>query len=349
MKRIKKALIFLLVLLLLFVSCKQPIEDSVNLPLSSSSNFTIYYIDVNQGDCSLVVCDGYTMLIDGGSVAESSKIYSFLKNNNISHLDYIVATHAHEDHVGGLSGALNYASVDVAFSPVTEYQSNAFSDFIKYLSKQNVSITVPTYKDTFSLGSATVTILGPIMPAEETNNTSIVLRITYGNTSFLFTGDSQRQEEQDILEEGLALSSSVLKVAHHGSDTSTSYLFLNEIMPKYAVISCGKDNMYGHPHESVLSRLRDAEVEIYRTDLQGTIICKSDGDAISFTTERNSNIQTNPTETDSDELLYIGNVRTGRFHRPDCSGLPLEKNRIYFLSRQDALAKGYSPCLKCNP
>ena len=172
------------------------------------SFFTVHYIDVGQADSALVICDGKAMLIDGGNVADSNLIYSYLKKLNIDHLDYMVCTHAHEDHVGGLAGALNYAKVDKVFAPVTSYDSKAFSNFVKYLDKQSKSITMPSPGDEFLLGSAKVTVLGPIKATGETNNTSIVLRVVYGNTSFLFTGDAERGG-QDILNAGFTLSSSV--------------------------------------------------------------------------------------------------------------------------------------------
>ena len=282
---------------------------------ADAPGFTVYFIDVGQANSALIICDGATMLIDGGNSADSDLIYAFLKNHSIKHLDYIVATHAHADHVGGLSGALNYASVSMALSPVTEYDSKAFNNFVKYLGNQNIAITIPRHGDKYKLGSADIEILGPINESNEPNNTSIVMRIIYGATAFLFTGDAERPEEQDILDAGYDLSATVLKVGHHGSDTSTTYPFLREVMPKYAVISCGKGNSYGHPHDSLLSRLRDADVAVYRTDVQGTITCTSDGKTVSFTTERNTTVQTNPTEPFGEESFYIGNINSKKFHR----------------------------------
>jgi competence protein ComEC len=321
-------------------------------PAADNSGFTVYFIDVGQADAAFVICDGEVMLIDGGNADDSSLIYSFLENHGISHLSWIVGTHAHEDHIGGLAGALNYATVDVALCPVTEYDSRAFNNFVKYLDRQGVSITVPNHGDTFMLGSAEVKVVGPIHSSDEPNNTSIVLKITYGTTSFLFTGDAERTEEQDILEMGYDISATVLKVGHHGSDTSTTYPFLREIMPQYAVISCGKDNSYGHPHDDLLSRLRDADVILFRTDIQGTVTCTSDGNTVSFTVERNANAQTNPTETTkpaAGETYYIGNINSHKFHRPSCSGLPAEKNRIIFDTRESAETAGYDPCGICKP
>jgi len=293
------------------------------------------------------------MLIDGGNPSDSSLIYSFLQNHGITHLDYIVASHAHADHVGGLSGALNFATVGMALSPVTEYDTRAFESFVRYLGEQGVSITVPNHGDTFMLGSAVVQIVGPINESSIPNNMSLVMKITYGQTSFLFTGDAERPLEQDILEMGYDISATVLKVGHHGSDTSTTYPFLREIMPEFAVISCGRNNQYGHPDDNLLSRLRDADVHVYRTDMQGTITAVSDGITVTFTTERNADAQTNPTERSAEQIdyedHYIGNSRSLRFHRPSCSGLPSEQNRVILDTREEAVNEGYEPCGNCKP
>lgn len=258
-------------------------DSAKEASVPQDSTFSIRYLDVGQADSALVECDGHYMLIDGGNKADSNVIYSVLKSSGVQHLDLVVGTHGHEDHIGGLPGAYNYADVDLTLCPVTSYNSEAFVDFVKYAG----SLTVPSVGDQYKLGSANITILG-VNGASDANNTSIVLKIVYGETAFLFAGDAEREAEQAILNSGADLSANVLKVGHHGSETSTTYPFLREIMPEYAIISVGKGNIYGHPTDDVLSRLWDAGAKIYRTDLQGDITVTSDGKTVFVSTAKSA-------------------------------------------------------------
>ena len=242
----------------------------------------VLFIDVGQADSALLTCGGESLLIDGGNVDDSSTVYTVLKKNGVTHLDYVVCTHAHEDHVGGLSGALEACTAGTVYCPVTDYDSKAFRNFSDRVAEQNCELTVPKAGETFALGGAEVEFLACDPEAEDTNNTSIVLRVSYGATSFLFMADAETPVEQALLDAGTDLSATVLKVGHHGSSTSTSYRFLNEVMPRYAVISVGKDNSYGHPHEKILSRLEDADARILRTDELGDILFVSDGKTVSL-------------------------------------------------------------------
>lgn len=248
--------------------------------ISNNPDFSVLFLDVGQADAALVLCQGEALLIDGGNVADSDIIYTVLEKREISHLDYVVCTHAHEDHVGGLPAALHACTVGTVYSPVTEYDSKCFQTFADTAAEQGVELTVPEAGDSFRLGAARVDILACTPDADETNNSSIVLKVVYGETSFLFTGDAEYEVEETLLESRADLSATVLKVGHHGSDSSTSYRFLNEVMPQYAVISVGKKNSYGHPSETVLSRLRDADATILRTDELGDIVLTSDGKTV---------------------------------------------------------------------
>ncbi len=240
---VKKKFPFLAVIVILVVAL------SVNAgavfcgeEIKAGPDFVIHFFDVGEADSVLVECDGQYMLIDGGNAGSSSFLYSYLEKHDFSYLDCIVCTHAHADHVGGLAGALNYAQVGTAYAPVTEYDSRAFESFVKYLGRQGKSITIPSPGDSFLLGSASVTFLAPLTADESnTNNTSLVLRIVYGETSFLFAADAEVEEEADLLESGTELCSTLLKVAHHGSNTSSSQAFVDAVSPEYAVISVGEE------------------------------------------------------------------------------------------------------------
>ena len=264
---------------------EQPKPEEAPPEPKADSYFRVTFVDVGQADAALIECDGKYMLIDGGNRSDSDRMFRLLKDKEITHLDFVIGTHVHEDHVGGLAGALNRASVSTVFSTTDSYDSKAFGNFVKYSEKHGAKITVPEVGYEFSLGSAKVKILA-CNSGKETNDTSIICRIVYGNNSFLFTGDAERAAEQVVLDSGFELKSDVLKVGHHGSENSTTYPFLREIMPKYAVISVGKDNNYGHPTEEALSRLRDANATVYRTDFHGDIVMESDGNTLTVTTEK---------------------------------------------------------------
>lgn len=343
-----------------------PSPESENLP--DGSSFSVHFIDVGQADAALVECDGHYMLIDGGNRGDSDVIYTVLKKAGAEKLDIVVGTHAHEDHIGGLPGAFSYAEAELSLCPVTEYDSGVFETFKEYAEEKGGGLTVPEVGDEYALGSAKVEILG-LNAGEDTNNSSIILMIRYGETSFLFTGDAEREAEQAVLDSGSELKADVLKVGHHGSDTSTSYPFLREVMPEYAVISVGEGNSYEHPEEGTLSRLRDADCKILRTDLNGDIIISSDGEELTVTTDKTAteeqlltpggktqsiakpgdgeSPEPTPAETEQpqsqDTMVWIPKTGSKYHSDPECSNMK-DPTQV---SLSQAESMGYTPCKKC--
>lgn len=308
----------------------------------------VHFIDVGQADSALIQCGGENMLIDGGNVDDSQTVVSYLKDCGVETIDYMICTHAHEDHCGGLNGPLRSFEIENVLAPKTQSDAKFYDDFLDGIYAKNIEIENPEPGNKYSIGEAEFVILGPITESsDDLNNTSIVLKLVHGENSFLFTGDAEREEEEEILSSGADISADVLKVGHHGSKNSTVYPFLRAVEPQYAVISVGKDNSYGHPTEEALSRLRDADVTVYRTDMQGHITAKSDGKEITFTTVKNSGVQTNTTENEKTQTSYIGNKTSKKLHKASCSGLPKEENREYFSDMETAFAKGYIQCKLC--
>lgn len=334
----------LIALMLFLTGCmgNVPAEDT---DAAAGENLTVHFIDVGQADCILLETAGRFMLIDGGNVADSSLVVSYLEKQGVKDLSLVVCTHAHEDHVGGLPGVLAVYPTAAVWAPTKTYASKCFDDFLYYVDQQDLEIKIPNPGDNFGLGKAQVTVLGPVTSYAEPNNTSIVLSVQFGENAFLFTGDMEMAAETDMLDAGAKVKADVLKVGHHGSDTSTGYRFLHEVDPDYAVISVGKDNSYGHPHEAPMSRLHDADVTVYRTDEMGTILAVSDGKNIRFSWEKGSAKPADPTE--SEETCYIGNKNSKVLHLPGCSSLPAEKNQIRFDNYNEAISKGFTPCGIC--
>lgn len=254
------------------------------LPALSLAGLQVHFLDVGQGDCTIVLCDGEAMVIDGGPAASSQFVYSYVKNTlGLRHIDCMIATHPHLDHIYGLSAILNAAPVDLILTPVLEWDSKAFQSMLKYADAQGTVLSVPEEGDVLSLGSAEVTILHCWPEAVDygrTNDASIVVRVDYGNKSFVITGDAEDWSEYMMIESGRNLKADVLRVSHHGSSTGSTMEFLQAVKPEFAVISVGSDNRYGHPHQEVLERLREAGANVLRTDELGTIIMDCDGEII---------------------------------------------------------------------
>ena len=223
------------------------------------------------------------MIIDAGNNEDSDLIKSYLLNQGIQQLDVVVGTHPHEDHIGSLDTVIKNFDVKKVYMPKVSHTTKTFEDVLLAIKDKSLKVSTPIAGETFNLGEAKFTILGPNNSEYKSlNDYSIIIKLEYGNNSFLFTGDAEVKSEKEMLNKGYNLDVDVLKVGHHGSTTSTSDEFLSAVSPKYAVISCEKDNDYGHPHKEIIEKLNKQRIEIYRTDQIGTIVLSSDGENITL-------------------------------------------------------------------
>ena len=339
------------------------LKDDIESEDVKDTTFEIHFIDVGQGDSALIMCDDHNLLIDGGSTSSSSLLYTYLKELNIDYLDYVICTHPDEDHIGGLSGALNFASLGVAYCPYIN-ETEPYYNFVKYTEKHGVEIQRPEIGQEFELGSAKVEILSTNIGSK--NEASIVTKITFGNNTFLFMGDAGFEVENYLLENYSNLKCDLIKIGHHGSDSSTSQQFISKVSPEYAIISVGENN-YGHPADIVLSNLKNTNVKLFRTDMQGDIYCKSDGTNIWVSTERNTLANTydgieksssisrsipNANDNNTNEYIYCINISSKKFHYSYCSSVNDMKDHNKKYSNEDRevlIEQGYVPCKRCNP
>lgn len=311
----------------------------------------VFYFDVGQADCTLIKSGDYAILVDAGNTGQDELILGYLDALGIKKLDILVPTHPHADHVGSMASVVQTYEIEMILMSYAYSDSDVYTEFLDAIEEADVPITVPEVGDTYALGDITVTVLAPVNDYNDLNDASLVIKISYGEVSFLFTGDAESLSETDQLNTGLDLSADVLKVGHHGSISSSTRAYLDAVKPDYAVIQVGMGNSYGHPVQEVLTRLEEMNAKIYRTDLDGTITFSSDGRTLTI---EKSNVEpiTPALSGESDNKInstYIGNKNSKIFHRLTCGSLPAEKNRIYLVNRDDAVNQGFRACLKCNP
>ena len=264
------------------VSIKVPEAEQVYAETEDTGELEVHFIDVGQGDATLIFLRDHAMLIDGGENNRGWQIVDYLNYLGIEHLDYVIGTHPDSDHIGGLDTVIENISCNIVMMPELERDTASYEGIVQAVEEQGVKSISPKPGETYELGNAIFTILAPNDTYDNINDNSIALRLVHGDNSFLFTGDAEEEAEDDMLKSGRELASDVYKAAHHGSSGANSELFLMVVKPTYAVISCGENNEYGHPHSEVLNRLRMLGTEVYRTDEQGTIVAVSDGSEISF-------------------------------------------------------------------
>ena len=318
---------------------------------TSNSKLEVHYIDVGQGDATLLICDGEAMLIDAGDNSKGTAIQSYLQSKGVKELKYAVATHPDADHIGGMDVVITKFNISTFFMPNIQKDTRTYDDVVQALKYKNLKAVNPSAGSTYKLGSATVKFVSTGKDyGDKINNWSLCMKVTHGNTSFLFVGDAEEEAERDMLNSDI--KADVYMTAHHGSRTGSIEDFVKKVNPMYAVISCGKGNSYGHPHSAVLNTLRSLNVKIYRTDEQGTIIATSDGKTIKWSTSPSTSWLTGNQSVTDEEGDYILNTNSKVFHKPSCASVAnmSDKNKKVYSGKKAALLQdGYKACGSCKP
>lgn len=326
----------------------------------------IHFIDVGQGDSILIQTPaGKAILIDAGPNAAEGTVEAYLQAQGIKNIDVVIGTHPHEDHIGGLDGVIRNFAIGEVYLPKVSHTTVTFTNLLQEIKDKGLKVTTAKGGVRLDLGPGVYAMfLAPnVASYEDLNDYSAVLKLAYGNSTFLFEGDAEATSESQMVTGDYDLDIDVLKVGHHGSTSSSSSAFLVATTPKYAVISVEAGNTYGHPKDSTLQALQNVGTKIYRTDEAGTIVVESDGKNISINKNASVIKPRAPNKTSAGGFgavagsvtgsanggQYIGNKNTHKFHLPSCSTLPNPENRVYFKTRNEAVNAGYVPCKRCNP
>lgn len=345
-------------------------NDTVYALVGDEGELRVSFIDVGQGDSEFIeLPNGETLLIDAGTNETGADVVNYIESLGYSSIDYVVGTHPHEDHIGGLDDVIRTFDVESVYMPKVTADTKTFEDVLDAVDEKGLTINTAKAGVTLVDGDRlSVKMLAPVLDEyDNTNDYSAVIKVVYGDTSFLFTGDAEEYAESLITGD---VDSDVLKVGHHGSSTSTGEAFLERVSPSYAVISCGLGNSYGHPHTETIEKL--GGIPVFRTDEMGTVVATSDGSEISFRTLGKSDTgnaaqpeATQETDTTAfpgydegsvSEGLgisdgYILNTNSKKIHLLDCSAVDnmSDSNKAYTDDYDQAISEGYTPCKICNP
>lgn len=335
-----------------------------------SSNFVkVHFIDVGQGDATLIEADGQFCLIDAGEEKQASDVIDYLRDQKVKKLDYVIGSHPHSDHIGGLDLVINAFSIGKVILPDVDHNTREFDELLDAIESNQLKITKSEVGKEYTLGSASFTIIAPNgTDYKDLNDYSVGIKLTHKKSSFLLIGDAEEVSEKEIADNGLDISADVLKLGHHGSKYSGYKGFLDEVDPSYAVISAGMNNSYGHPHRETLQDMKNRKVQVFRTDKQGTIVLTSDGESITtntkaYTITSSDLSDTKPTENPlpdtvkkptpkpststqiGDTIVHITNTGS-KYHRADCRYL--NKSDIK-TTLGKAVKSGLEPCITCKP
>lgn len=291
-QNLPKGISILLIIIAIFYSIyEKDIDKTFGLPVTetfketeNTNTLDITYLDVGQADSILIQNKGHNMLIDAGNNEDGPLLVQYFKEQNITKFDYLITTHPHEDHIGGMDDIINNFDIEKIYMPDVTTTTKTFLDVLEAIEKKNMTYDVPNINQNFTLGNTLFQVIYTGNDKKNLNNSSIILKATFKNTSYLFTGDATSEVEKKILNKNI--QATVLKVGHHGSKYSTTTDFLNKVNPKYAIISVGKNNSYNHPNQVTINKLKKKNIEIHRTDQEGSIFLKSDGKTINITSKK---------------------------------------------------------------
>ena len=329
-------------------------------PPAEYQELVVHFIDVGQGDSTFIeLPTGETMLIDAGESEYGDKVVDYIYSQGYDTLDYVVATHPHSDHIGGMVDVFNSFSVENVYMTSFVTTTNTYENMLSTIEDNEAAVhEVMAGAVILDEPELRIEVVAPKEIGDNCNNNSVVLKLTFGENKFLFAGDAEKTEEDGIWTK---IKCDVLKVGHHGSETSSSANFLKKAEPTYAVISCGLGNSYGHQDEAVLKRLNERNISVYRTDIQGNIVFHSDGTGITVNdapaeytyipTASTTTFQVTEPEKEPTSVTYVMNTNTKKIHYSNCPSVDQmkDKNKAYTDDYAGAIAQGYVPCKNCNP
>ena len=352
---VKRIICAFIALMIIICCCSCEQKGSKSTDERFVPKLRVHFVDVGQGDCILMESAHEFVLIDAGEREYSDRVIDYIKEQGANRLKYVIATHPHSDHIGGTRSVLNTVDADNFITKESDSDTLMWTRLLKTVADKGINYIDAKAGDTYSFGESTFTIMGPLSDTyEEYNSASVVIKARCGDISFLLTGDSDYLSNNEMIDSGEDLTADVLKLGHHGSNDATSSGFLQAVDPMFAVISCGKDNDYGHPSKETMQKLELIGCESFRTDTQGAIVAVTDGQRLHITTVYDSaegNYTAGGRRHDLSPLDPVGNRKSMLFHDPTCDGVASmnPNNKVSLSSRSEAIAQGYKPCSACKP